>query len=88
MDKTVITKTKYLLYAFKCKQKKRYYYWYETDNKYFKAKKPPKSILDKIINEITKQRYEDIDNITHDLSKLISDFLFIHPFREDRKSVV
>lgn len=207
MDKTVITKTKYLLYAFKCKQKKRYYYWYETDNKYFKAKKPPKSILDKIINEveavsdgdiilnpwnewdsnnvqkiisdagvcinylkstdndyiqkkedlkllelysylvdnfdisksfgfntvkkwhkevfssiypfagelrtinmskgtkdeawvwrveflkgipelnelineITKQRYENIDNITHDLSKLISDFLFIHPFRE------
>ncbi|WP_324170625.1 Fic/DOC family protein [Sulfurimonas sp.] len=201
------TRTKYLLYAFKCKKNQKYSYWYETDNKYFKAKKPPESILDKnideikavsiddiilnpwnewdsnntqkiitdagvcinylkstdndyiqkqedlkllelysylvdnfdisrsfgfntvkkwhkevfssiypfagelrsvnmskgnaeeawvwrvdflnaipelneFIKEVSKKRYEDIDNIAHDLSKLISDFLFIHPFRE------
>jgi len=43
-----MTKTKYLLYAFKCFENGRYSYWYRTDEKYFKGKKPPKSILDKV----------------------------------------
>ncbi len=47
-----MTKTKYLLYAFKCKQNKLYSYWYKTDNKYFKEKRPPKSILGKNIDEV------------------------------------
>lgn len=38
--------------------------------------------LTKLMKEVTKRTYEDVDTITHDLSKLISDFLFIHPFRE------
>lgn len=38
--------------------------------------------LDKFLKEVSKKEYEDIDNITDDLAKLISDFLFIHPFRE------
>ena len=38
--------------------------------------------LDSLMTEITKKNYEDIDEITKDLAKLISDFLFIHPFRE------
>ena len=202
-----MTKTKYLLYAFKCKQNKRYSYWYETDLRFFQEKKPtlatlkkyPKEIesiskesaivnpwkewdsndiqkittrngvclnylkstdndyiqkqedlkllelysylvdnfdisrsfgfntvkrwhkevfssiypfagelrsvemakgngvdawtwridflnaipdLNEFIKEVTKKSYEDIDSITQDLSKLLSDFLFIHPFRE------
>jgi len=38
--------------------------------------------LNELIKEVSKKSYEDIDSITQDLSKLISDFLFIHPFRE------
>ena len=38
--------------------------------------------LDELIKTVTKKRYEDIDEITKDLATLVSDFLFIHPFRE------
>ncbi len=38
--------------------------------------------FDKFLKEVSLKEYEDIDNIIDDLSKLISDFLFIHPFRE------
>ena len=38
--------------------------------------------LDKLIIEITSKEYDDVDTITLDLSKLICEFLFIHPFRE------
>ncbi|MGB6329514.1 MAG: Fic family protein [Halarcobacter sp.] len=38
--------------------------------------------FDKFLKEVSKKEYEDIDTITNDLAKLISDFLFIHPFRE------
>jgi len=41
----VKTKTKYLLYAFKIKTNKNYNYWYETNDKYFKEKRPPINIL-------------------------------------------
>lgn len=46
-----MTKTKYLLYAFKIKKGKNYQYWYESDSKYFKQKKPPLSILKNRTNE-------------------------------------
>lgn len=46
-----LTKSKYLLYAFKFKRNRRFEYWYETDDCYFKEKKPPQSILDKNSNE-------------------------------------
>jgi cell filamentation protein len=38
--------------------------------------------LNELMKEVTKRSYEDVDAVTKDLSKLISDFLFIHPFRE------
>ncbi|QKJ24526.1 Fic/DOC family protein [Poseidonibacter lekithochrous] len=39
--------------------------------------------FDNFLKEISIKEYgEDIDSISSDLSKLISDFLFIHPFRE------
>lgn len=38
--------------------------------------------FDAFLNSVTKKEYEDIDSITNDLSQLICDFLFIHPFRE------
>lgn len=47
-----MTKTKYLLYALKLNTNGKYTYWYETDNKYFKEKKPPKHILDNINLEV------------------------------------
>jgi cell filamentation protein len=47
-----MTKTKYLLYAFKYKQNQKYSYWYETDSKFFKEKKPPLSILKKNPTEV------------------------------------
>ena len=46
-----MTKTKYLLYAFKLKKNKTYQYWYESDRKYFSEKKPPSSILSNRPNE-------------------------------------
>ena len=46
-----MTKTKYLLYAFKIKKGKNYQYWYESDSKYFNEKKPPSSILKNRTNE-------------------------------------
>ncbi|DAB39440.1 MAG: hypothetical protein A2023_03865 [Sulfuricurvum sp. GWF2_44_89] len=42
-----MTKTKYLLYAFKTTHNASIQYWYETDTRYFKSTKPPKNILDK-----------------------------------------
>lgn len=53
-------KTKYLLYAFKIKVKDKYQYWYETDNKYFKGKKPPTPILKQIDHEKKSLSKEDI----------------------------
>ena len=47
-----MTKTKYLLYALKLNTNGKYTYWYETDNKYFNEKKPPKHILDNINLEV------------------------------------
>ena len=47
-----MTKTKYLLYSLKLNTNGKYTYWYETDNKYFKEKKPPKHILDNINLEV------------------------------------
>ncbi|ADN09391.1 Fic/DOC family protein [Sulfurimonas autotrophica] len=41
-----MTKTKYLLYAFKQQKNNKYLYWYETDEKYFVQTKPPKYLLD------------------------------------------
>lgn len=38
--------------------------------------------LNEFIKEVSKKRYEDIESITVDLSRLLSEFLFIHPFRE------
>lgn len=38
--------------------------------------------LDTLIKDVSKKNYEDIEMITYDLSKLLSEFLFIHPFRE------
>ncbi|AFV96377.1 MULTISPECIES: Fic family protein [unclassified Sulfuricurvum] len=38
--------------------------------------------LNILIKEVSKKRYEDIESITADLSLLLSEFLFIHPFRE------
>ncbi|MFY9084055.1 Fic/DOC family protein [Aliarcobacter cryaerophilus] len=55
-----MTKTKYLLYAFKYQQDKKYTYWYETDNKFFQSTKPLKSILDKNPREIDNLNSEDI----------------------------
>lgn len=45
-------KTKYLLYALKLKSDKKYSYCYETDNKYFIDKKPPKYILNSVNTEV------------------------------------
>ena len=55
-----MTKTKYLLYAFKYQQDKKYTYWYETDNKFFQSTKPLKSILDKNPRKIDNLNSEDI----------------------------
>ena len=55
-----MTKTKYLLYAFKLKHNQRFQYWYETDGRYFNAKKPPQSILDKNGNEVGHLQEEEI----------------------------
>ena len=38
--------------------------------------------FDKLLLEITSKEYDDIDTISEDLSQVMSDFLFIHPFRE------
>lgn len=53
-------KSKYLLYAFKYRDKKNYTYWYETDKKFFRANKPPKSVLDIITLEKFSIKSEDI----------------------------
>lgn len=47
-----MTKTKYLLYAFKQEVNGKTIYWYETDGKYFKQTKPPKRILEKNPEEV------------------------------------
>lgn len=38
--------------------------------------------LDIFIKKVSSKKYQDIDILTEDLSKIICDFLFIHPFRE------
>ena len=38
--------------------------------------------FDRFLKEVTNKEYKDIDNIADDLAQLISEFLFIHPFRE------
>ena len=38
--------------------------------------------FDKLVQKMTAKEYDDIDDIATDLSQLMSDFLFIHPFRE------
>ncbi len=55
-----MTKTKYLLYAFKQQIKNKSIYWYETDNKYFVQTKPQKSILDKNTNKVTNIEEDNI----------------------------
>lgn len=72
-------KTKYLLYAFKYKEKQKYTYWYETDQKFFRANKPTtKSVLDKCIEEREFINQEDIiDNPwiewkSNDIQKIIA----------------
>jgi len=57
-----VTKTKYLLYAFKLKKGKNYQYWYESDNKYFKEKKPSISVLKHNSDEINRLDDEDVIN--------------------------
>lgn len=73
-----MTKTKYLLYAFKYQKEKKYSYWYETDNKFFQSTKPLKSILDKNPREIDNLNSEDIienpweEWISNDIQKIIA----------------
>ncbi len=57
-----MTKTKYLLYSFKIKKNKNFQYWYETDNKYFKEKKPSASVLKHKSNEVNSLDDKDIIN--------------------------
>ncbi len=58
-----MTKTKYLLYAFKIKRARVYQYWYETDGSLFRAERPPQYILDKNSKEVdTLEQFELIDN--------------------------
>lgn len=53
-------KSKYLLYFFKSVENGKYHYWYKTDDKYFKAEKPPVDILKTIDKEAP---YPDIQDI-------------------------
>ena len=55
-----MTKTKYLLYAFKCEQNQKYSYWYETDFRFFQEKKPPLNILKKYPKEVESISDESI----------------------------
>ena len=55
-----MTKTKYLLYAFKIKKGKTYQYWYESDSKYFNENRPLQSLLDNNINEMNNLDDKDI----------------------------
>jgi len=57
-----MTKTKYLLYAFKLKKGKNYQYWYESDSKYFKEKKPSVSALNHNSDEINSLNVEEMIN--------------------------
>ena len=38
--------------------------------------------LDKQMKKVSGAQYKDVKSIAYDLSTLLSDFLFIHPFRE------
>lgn len=38
--------------------------------------------FDTFLKQVSAKEYDDIDKVTLDISKLICDFLFIHPFRE------
>lgn len=55
-----MTKTKYLLYAFKVKKDKNYQYWYESDSKYFKENKPLQSVLNNNTDETDNLDDKDI----------------------------
>lgn len=55
-----MTKTKYLLYAFRIKKGKNYQYFYESDSKYFKENKPVQSVLNKNTNEVDTLDDKDI----------------------------
>lgn len=76
--KSNMTKTKYLLYAFKQYKENKYIYWYETNSKYFSQTKTPKHILDK--NDIEVESLEEnsiIENpwfewTSNDIQKIIS----------------
>ena len=71
-------KTKYLLYAFKQKQNNNYHYWYETNNRYFREKKPPQTILNQIDHERKELSEDDIIQNpwekweTNDIQKIIT----------------
>jgi len=38
--------------------------------------------FDKFLKKVTSKEYDNIDTISEDLAQIMSDFLFIHPFRE------
>jgi len=73
-----MTKTKYLLYAFRLNKNSKYSYWYETDNRYFRQSKPPKYIVDKSTldvdsledNEITENPW--LKWSSNDIQKIIT----------------
>ena len=73
-----MTKTKYLLYAFKYKQNQNYTYWYETDNKFFKANRPASSVLSKVslekksLNEDTLIQNPWSEWDSNDIQKIIA----------------
>lgn len=73
-----MTKTKYLLYAFKQQKSNKYLYWYETDEKYFIHTKPPKHILDsnsKTLDEIEENKVIQnpwLEWKSNDVQKIIS----------------
>ncbi len=54
--------SKYILYSFTSFERKKYYYWYKTDDKYFLAEKPPESILKVVSNIASAPCDEDIIN--------------------------
>lgn len=55
-----MTKTKYLLYAFKQKQGNKHLYWYETDKQYFTEVKPSQTILNQNDKEIVNIQESEI----------------------------
>lgn len=60
LEEKKVIKTKYFLYAFKYRENEKYQYWYETDTKYFRENKPPKSILDANITVVYSMQQESV----------------------------